>query len=334
MTPEQLQGASTPYDKPGNLIMTQFERFVGVDVSKDHLDIHCLPDGLELRMANSPEGIGLLLQRIGSVEGVAFGCEATGGYEDRLLIALSEATTPGYCLHPSDIRAFARFKGKRAKTDRLDAKAIAEALTLAVAHRKPVVRTRHQSSIKELTTLRRRLIVMHNELKSRMESPDGAAAIATLIATQTTIKKQLEATIARTIDQDGHSSHRAERIRSVPGAGPVLVAELIGSMPELGTLSSRQAASLTGVAPHPRQSGTSRKAGRCQAGRPHIRRNLYMACLCLIRAKSQPLACFYQKLRDAGKPFKVAIVAIMRKLIVIINAIIKTDTPWSSQNQT
>ncbi|MGO4447630.1 transposase [Phyllobacterium sp. TAF24] len=248
--------------------MTQFDRFVGIDVSKDHLDIHCLPDGLELRVANSPEGIGLLLQRIGSVEGVAFGCEATGGYEACLLVAANEAGLLVWCLHPQDIRGFARLKGKRAKTDRLDARAIAEVLVMAVVHRMPVVRTRQQSSIKELTTLRRCLISMNNELKSlqaRMTSPEAQAAIAALIAAQVKVRKQLEAAIA--------------------------------------------------------------------SGRPHIRRILYMACLSIIRAKSQPLARFYQKLRAAGKPFKVAIVAIMRKLIVIINAIIKTDTPWRLEHQ-
>ncbi|MHC1549788.1 IS110 family RNA-guided transposase [Phyllobacterium sp. K27] len=317
--------------------MTHFDRFVGIDVSKDHLDIHCLPDGLELRVVNSPEGIDQLLHRIGSAEGIAFGCEATGGYEDCLLICLSEAGLPVWCLHPSDIRAFARLKGKRAKTDRLDARAIGEALALAVAHRMPVARTRQQSTIKELTALRRRLIVMQSELKSfmsRMASPDAKAAIAMLVETQARIKKQLEASIASAIKADEQVGHKACRIRSVPGAGPVLAAELIGSMPELGALSSREAASLAGVAPHPRQSGLTRKSGRCQGGRSHIRKTLYMASLSIIRAKSQPLACFYQKLRAAGKPFKVAMVAIMRKLIVTLNAIIKTDTPWTNKAKT
>ncbi|MCX8282030.1 IS110 family transposase [Phyllobacterium sp. 0TCS1.6C] len=317
--------------------MTQFERFVGIDVSKDHLDIHCLPDGLQLRIANDCEGIDELVQRLGALDGIAFGCEATGGYEERLLIGLSEAGLPAYCLHPSDVRAFARFKGKRAKTDRLDAKAIAEALAVAVNHRMPVVRTEQQSTIKELTALRRRILIMQNELKSlmsRMSSAAAEAAIATLVATQTALRKQLETAIADAIRGDATLRHRAERLRSVPGTGPVLAAELLGSMPELGSLSSRQAASLVGVAPHPRQSGLTQKRGRCQGGRAQIRRTLYMASLSIIRARNRPLALFYQKLRAAGKPFKVAIVAVMRKLIITLNAIIRTDTPWAQTAQT
>lgn len=336
MTPEQLPGASTPHDKPGIFIMTQFARFVGIDVGKAHLDVHCLPDGLELRVPNSCEGIGLLLRRIGVLDGVAFGCEATGGYEDCLLIALSEAGLAAYCLHPSDVRAHSRLTGKRAKTDRLDALAIARALQVAVATRKPARRSRAMSAIKELTLLRRRLISGLNELKShkaRMGSAMAASTIGTLISQHILAIKTLEAQIRSSIAADPEQAHRARRIASMPGAGPVLTGELIGSMPELGTLSSRQAASLTGVAPHPRQSGNTRRPGKCQGGRPAIRRLLYMACLSVIRAQKHPLATFYAKLRASGKPFKLAIVALMRKFIVTLNAMIKNQTDWNPQTQ-
>ncbi len=251
--------------------MPHFDRFVGVDVSKDHLDAHFLPSGQQLRLANTPQGIALLLRHIGSFEGVACGCEATGGYEEALLIALCEAGLPAYCLHPSDIRTFARLKGKRAKTDRLDAKAIVEALAVAAAHRQPVLRTKQQSTIRELITLRRRLIAMLNELKSlkaRMTSLETLMAIDALITVHGEARKQAEAAIAAAIARDAHARQTARRIRTVPGAGPVLAAELIGSMPELGHLSSRQAASLTGVAPHPRQSGTRTGTAGVRPGVP------------------------------------------------------------------
>ena len=336
MTPEQLPGAPTPYDKPGDFIMTQFMRFVGIDVSKDHLDIHCLPDGLALRVANSGEGIGLLLQRIGALEGVAFGCEATGGYEDLLLIRLGQAAVPGYCLHPSDVRAHSRLTGKRAKTDRLDARAIAGALQVAVATRKPAIRAASLSAIKELTTLRRRLIAGVNELKSlraRMGDAGVLGTIDAMIDQHVKAVKALQAQIRSALAGHPEQAQRARRIASMPGAGPVLTAELIGSMPELGTLSARQAASLTGVAPHPRQSGNTGGRGRCQGGRAAIRRVLYMAALSVIRSQKQPLAAFYAKLRAAGKPFKLAIVAIMRKLIVTLNAMIKNDQDWQPETQ-
>ena len=324
-------------------------RFVGIDVSKDHLDIHCLPDGLALRVANSGEGIGLLLQRIGALEGVAFGCEATGGYEDLLLIRLGQAAVPGYCLHPSDVRAHSRLTGKRAKTDRLDARAIAGALQVAVATRKPAIRAASLSASKELTTLRRRLIAGVNELKSlraRMGDAGVLGTIDAMIDQHVKAVKALQAQIRSALAGHPEQAQRARRIASMPGAGPVLTAELIGSMPELGTLSARQAASLTGVAPHPRQaasltgvaphprqSGNTGGRGRCQGGRAAIRRVLYMAALSVIRSQKQPLAAFYAKLRAAGKPFKLAIVAIMRKLIVTLNAMIKNDQDWQPKTQ-
>jgi transposase len=148
-------------------------------------------------------------------------------------VTLSQAGMPGYCLHPADIRAFARLKGKRAKTDALDAKAIAEALVVAVTARKPVVRTKDQSIIKELNALRRTFIISLSELKSlkaRISAAVAAKTIATLIAANLRAIKTIEAAIRQVIKNPG----------------PVLAAELIGAMPELGTLTSRQAASLVG----------------------------------------------------------------------------------------
>lgn len=316
--------------------MPQLTRFVGIDVSKDHLDVYCHPDGLALRVANSRAGIAGLLQRFEGDGSLAFGCEATGGYEDLLLTMLTDAGTSGYCLHPSDVHAYSRLTGKRAKTDRLDAMAIARALEAAVATRKPAMRSANMSLIKELTTLRRRLIAGLNELKShkaRMASAAAGAAIDRLVQEHALAIKALERDIRSAIRADPAQAPRAAHIASMPGAGPVLTAELIGSMPELGTLSSRQAASLTGVAPHPRQSGNSRRPGKCQGGRAAIRRVLYMAALSVTRMKNQPLAIFYAKLRARGKPFKLAIVAIMRKLIVTLNAMIKNDTDWSHKIQ-
>ncbi|MDQ6703098.1 MAG: transposase [Pseudomonadota bacterium] len=194
-----------------------------------------------------------------------------------------------------------------------------------------MVRTKDQSIIKELTALRRTLIISLSGLKSlkaRMSAAVAAKTIATLIVTNLRAIKTIEAAIRQAIKDNPDARHKAGQILSAPGAGPVLAAELIGAMPELGTLTSRKAASLAGVAPHPRQSGERKRSGKCQGGRPKIRRVLYMAALSVIKAKRQPLCAFYEKLRANGKPFKVAIVAIMRKLIVTLNAMIKTDMSW------
>ncbi len=179
--------------------------------------------------------------------------------------------------------------------------------------------------------MRRTLIISLSGLKSlkaRMSAAVAAKTIATLIVTNLRAIKTIEAAIRQAIKDNPDARHKAGQILSAPGAGPVLAAELIGAMPELGTLTSRKAASLAGVAPHPRQSGERKRSGKCQGGRPKIRRVLYMAALSVIKAKRQPLCAFYEKLRANGKPFKVAIVAIMRKLIVTLNAMIKTDMSW------
>ena len=333
MNPEQLTGAlcSDPAPQARDIaIMTQFDRFVGIDVAKDQLEVYCHPDGLRFQVANTPSGVRRLLVRIPR-ESCAIGCEATGGYETALLVALDDAGRPGWCLHPSDVRAFARLKGKRAKTDRLDARAIAEALQIAVATRKPRQCSKIQSVLKELTAARRVLLATINDLKSLLARCRAAVArdpLERMLQAHKDAVKQLDAAIRQTIASDRKAAQTARRICTAPGAGPVLACELLASMPELGELSSRQAASLVGVAPHPRQSGRSIRKGRCQAGRATIRRVLYMATLSAIKARCAPLYPFYQRLRTAGKPFKVAIVAAMRKFIVMLNAMIKHRQDW------
>ena len=184
--------------------------------------------------------------------------------------------------------------------------------------------------------MRRTLIISLSELKSlkaRMSAAVAAKTIATLIATNLRALKT-KAAIRQAIKDNPDARRKALQILSAPGAGPVLAAELIGAMPEFGTLTSRQAASLVGVAPHPRQSGERKRSGKCQGGRPKIRRVLYMAALSVIKAKRRPLCAFYEKLRANGKSFKVAIVAIMRKLIVTLNAMIKAGMSWSEIHST
>ena len=307
--------------------MAQIQPYVGIDISKDRLDIHIHPTGEAFSLTYDQAGLRALLRRPELTHAV-IGCEATGGYEDRLLVALSEAGCPALCLHPADIRAFARLKGRRAKTDRLDARAIAEALPIAATSRAPLRRTKEQSELRELLTIRHTLVAAIQVLKghlARMSARSARAVLTAMLAAHQRHIKTLERTIAERLSADC----KAHRIRTAPGAGPVLAAEIIAFMPELGTLSSRQAASLTGVAPHPRQSGRSNRKGRCQAGRARVRRVLYMATLSIIKAKLAPLYPFYKRLREAGKPAKVAIVAAMRKFIVMLNAMLKTQTDWS-----
>ena len=185
--------------------------------------------------------------------------------------------------------------------------------------------------------MRQTLSAAINDLKSllaRLEMPEARKPLTAMVDAHKRSLKTIQNAIKNTIRSDPESAETARRITSAPGAGPILAATLIASMPELGTLSSRQAASLVGVAPHPRQSGGSNRSGRCQAGRANVRRVLYMATLSALKARLAPLHPFYERMRAKGKPFKVAIVAAMRKFIVMLNAMIKNQTHWKPKQTT
>lgn len=307
--------------------MKQYSRFVGVDICKDRLDVHVHPDGQVLHLTNSRKAAMALVARF---PGAAFACEASGGYERPFLLAAIDAGAPVWRLHPFDVRAFARLQGVRAKTDPIDARLIAQALSVAVQERAPTVMDDEAEDVRDLLTLRAHTVEEINAWKSRLTRLRSAAAriARARLASAERTRRRLEAEIDRALRDRPALIAKARRIISVPGAGPVLAAALIAFMPELGQLSSRQASSLIGVAPHPRQSGAHSRPGRCQAGRPQIRRILYMAALSALRADKAPFAPFYRRLRAAGKPHKVAIVAVMRKMIVAINSLIKQDRDW------
>ena len=318
------------------LIMTQPTRFVGIDVSMRRLDVRCPDDGLAFAVANTAEGIAKLIAHT-RTPGTVYGCEASGGHEARLLMELTRHGLECLCLHPADVRAFCRLAGRRAKTDALDAVAIAGALKVAIQSRKPVARTAVQNRLRELATVRTRLTVALTQFKSLKAAMVDEEALGALEHTIAHLKQHiatLTASMKRAIAADDASRQKAARITSVPGAGPVLAAQLIASMPELGSMSAKQAASLAGLAPHPNQSGSTCRPGRCQGGRANVRKVLYMAALSLIKAQKEPFFGNYQRLRQNGKPFKLAITAIMRKLIVTINAVEKRQTMWKPDHQT
>lgn len=336
--PEQLIGeratrgrCTAPQISQGQQTMTHIARFVGIDVGKSHLDIHCHPDGRSWRVANTQEGIAELLAHLRDGPRWLAACEASGGYERKLLLAMSAANTPLYCLHPTDVRAFARFTGTRAKTDPLDARMIAHALEVAHLHRKPVYYSKIRNDLKQLLALRRHLASTLTDLKglaTQTDCPSARALITHRMAQAKVDLQNLQKTIKSLIAADEAATHTAKLVRSVPGAGEMTSVLVLASMPELGTISHKQAASLAGVAPHPRQSGKTNRGGRCQGGRRDFRRCLYMAALSAIKARAPSLYPFYKRLRDAGKPFKLAITAAMRKLVIQINATLTKQAPF------
>lgn len=308
--------------------MTEYSQFVGVDISKERLDVYVHPDGERLRLANTPAGAAVLVARF---PGAAFACEASGGHERALLRAATEAGAPVWRLHPADVRAFARLQGVRAKTDPIDARMIACACAAAVETRAPAVLDAAAEELGDLLALRRRLLDEIHVWKSWLARPSAPAArrlARARLASAERALARLDVAIDRALDCDPVLRAKARRITSAPGAGRLLAATLLACLPELGQISSRQAASLVGVAPHPRQSGAQKRPGRCQAGRPQVRRVLYMATLSAIRAGKAPFAAFYRRLREAGKPAKLAIVATMRKLIVALNTMLKENRNW------
>lgn len=311
--------------------MKEYTDFVGVDISKDRLDVHVRSTGKAFFVANTQSAATKMLKRFGPH--VAFACEASGGYERALLCAANSLGCPIYRLHPADVRAFARLRGKRAKTDPLDAQLIAAAAATAVECRHPVQLDESAEDLRDLMILRDRCIedikVWRGHVtrmrgqglrfaKARLRSAEGAKHSA---------NKQIKKHIA----DHKTMACKAARIATVPGAGPVLAATLCAFFPELGTMSGRRAASLTGVAPHPRQSGAGQGYNRCMAGRARVRRVLYMAALSVARSGNTPFAICYKNLREQGKPHKVALVAVMRRMIVAINTILKEQRDWRVQ---
>lgn len=312
--------------------MPDFARFVGIDIAMDKLDVHVHPSGEAFAVPNTAAGVKQLVNRFEARAVIAL--EASGGYERTAAEGLAAAGLTVFCLHPADVRAFARLQGKRAKTDRIDAALIARAAEVAVTSRKPYRARPAAADVKEMAACRR---LLHNQLAAlkgqatRLATESMLTILTQQIATLETNIRRINEAMAQSVGQDPGLRETARRIQTAPGAGPVLAATLVAYLPELGTLTSRQAASLIGVAPHPRQSGKSHIRGRCQAGRAPVRAVLYMATLAAIRSKSSHLRSFFERLRRNGKPFKLAMVAAMRKFIVMLNTMIKQQQDWKHQ---
>ena len=312
--------------------MPDFTRFVGIDIAMDKLDVHVHPSGEAFTVPNTAAAVQRLADRFEA--GAAIALEASGGYERTAAEGLAAAGFTVFRLHPADVRAFARLRGRRAKTDRIDAALIAHAAQVAAASRKPYRARPAAADVKEMAACRR---LLHNQRaalkgqKTRLATDAMRAILAGQIEALEANIRRIDEAMAHIIGRRRDLCENARRIQTAPGAGPVLAATLIAYLPELGALTSRQAASLTGVAPHPRQSGKSRTRGRCQAGRAPVRTVLYMATPAAIRSKSSSLRAFFERLKANGKPFKLAMVAAMRKFIVMLNAMIKTKQDWNNQ---
>ncbi len=305
------------------------EVWVGVDVSKEGLDVAVRPGGEAWSAKNAAAGIKALINKLKNLTPKLIVLEATGGYEYELALRLSKAGLPVAVVNPRQVRDFARAVGKLAKTDPIDAKILAH---FAEAVKPPcrLVKDQKLNELDQLVTRHRQLVEMIVAERNRRLSLRGDAQndIDVTVRFLRGRLKQVDQRLKTLIENNPEWNQKAELLNSVPGVGPVLISSMIAELPELGTMNRKQIASLLGVAPFNNDSGKSRGKRHVWGGRAHLRALLYMSVVAGLRFNAT-IRGFYQHLRQAGKPAKVALVACMRKLLVQLNAMVKSSQTWN-----
>ena len=310
--------------------------FVGIDVSKATLDVAGM-SGASQRFENNPIGIERLVEHLVAQPVGLIVVEATGGYERACVVALGLAGLPVAVVNPRQAREFARSMGQLAKTDRLDARMLAQ--WAAVLHRSPkraqLLQAPPDEALVELRTLvtrRQQLVAMRTAESNRLREARGSAR-KSIVAVLKTLDGQL-ARIEADLDQHVDRHHRVARelLDSVKGVGPQTLAMLLAELPELGRIPPRQLSTLVGLAPLNCDSGRYRGEQHIWGGRRRVRGALYMAVLSGVRY-NPVLKAFYARLLSAGKPKKVALIACAHKLLRILNAIMRTGQPWDPARQ-
>ena len=304
---------------------------VGIDVSKDRLDVAVAPSGLAFAVVNTQAGIDELVARLQSVKADVVALEATGGFETPAVAGLSSAGLPVIVVNAAQVRAYAHAIGRKAKTDPIDAALIA-AFVMAT---RPTLRPLKDAETQALSAL----VARRRQIVQMIVAEENRARMALAKETQKSIRRLLSALRheleSLDADLDDHIRKsplwrvRESLLTSVPGVGQATAHTLMAEMPELGSLDRRQIASLAGLAPWTRQSGTWKGKSFTGGGRGKVRSALFMAAL--VASRHNPvLKAFRERLVAAGKPKIVAIVATMRKLLTILNAIIRDQKPWKS----
>ena len=307
-------------------------RVIGIDVSRDWLDLHCLPDGLQCRMPNGPEGHAAVSDLARDRDAVV--CfESTGGQEWQLWETLEAEGVIARQVPPAQVKAFARSRGTRAKTDRIDAELIARffAFRPDAGRRLPTEKLR---SLRALTSKRAQIVEMRKRLLAQIRAHQKLGTAEMFDSVDSDLKarldcliKELEDRIGATLSGDVLLAETAGVLRSIPGIGPVASTMLIAEMPELGTITGEQAAALVGLAPVAQDSGTLRGKRTIAGGRRALRHVMFQAAL--VAAHHNPsMKALADRLRKAGKPHKVIITAVARKLVNLANALCKSRQKW------
>jgi transposase len=303
---------------------------VGIDVAKHSLDVYLASEDCSFTITNDTAGFGQLLEELPAAGSCLVVIEATGGYQSRVVGVLVAAGHRVAVVNPRQVRDFARSLGILAKTDRLDARVIAR-FGAQVNPRPVEIGSEKQAELRELVTRRRQLVAWRTAEQNRLETTLTKVVrknIRHLLEQLDKQIRQLEEAIGELLQNEPELASKAALLETVPGVGPVTVTSLLVDLPELGRLDRQQVAALVGVAPFNRDSGKFHGRRAIWGGRAALRSVLYMAALTARR--SNPLIRdFANRLEAAGKPFKVVLTACMRKLLVILNSIVKNNLPWN-----
>ena len=304
---------------------------VGIDVSKDHLDIAVRPGGEAFTVERNAAGVEQLAERLRMVSPHVVALEATGGFETVAAATLAAAGLPVVIVNPAQVRAFANAIGQRAKTDPIDAAVIAH---FAEAIR-PQVRPLPDEATRllaDLVTRRRQIVEMigaERQREKRMTVPHLRKSIARLIKA---LEKEL-AGLNTDIDDAVRGSpvwrEKQDLLKSVPGVGPIIASTLFAELPELGRCGRRQIAALAGLAPFTRQSGQWRGKSFIGGGRQAVRTALFMGAM-VAKQHNPVLKAFFDRLVAAGRPKMIALIAVARKLLTILNAVLRDNRPWQT----
>jgi transposase len=305
---------------------------VGIDVSKGALDVHLLSEQRSLTVPNTPTGHAQLLDQLPAPATCRIVLEATGGYERRLVGELVAAGHFVSVVNPRQVRDFAKAHGILAKTDRIDAQVIAR-FGRDIKPRPVAQTSQKQQQLDDLVTRRRQLLQLRTAEINRLREGLPKLVRQSLQRSIDALSKDLtriDRAIAELVQSDDHWKNRFELLKTVPGVGDVTAAALVAELPELGQLNRAKIAALVGVAPHPDDSGRHKGKRFIRGGRKTLRCTLYMAAL-TASIHNPVLKRFAQRLKAQGKATKVVLTACIRKLLVILNTLVKNNTPWQIQ---
>lgn len=304
--------------------------FVGLDVSKQHLDVAVRPQNRHFVTPNDDRGIRQLVKRLAALKPQLIVLEASGGYEFLATAALAEAQLPVALINPQAVRKFAGATGKLAKTDKIDAQVLAHFAEALRPEPRPLPDQAHQL-LKAALQRRQQVVKMIRQEENRLEKTFFPAVRQDIQAHLAWLRCRL-AELNRDLDDQIRQSpiwrDRDRLLQSLTGIGPVVSRAVIAQLPEIGTLPGKKAVALAGLAPYNRDSGRFRGKRMIRGGRSYLRRMLYMAAV--VASRFNPvIRAFYQRLLAAGKPKKLALTACMRKLVLILNAMVKHNQPWN-----